>query len=94
MIEKLVLILAFLCFTKSQITEPVDAIGTVLPQFNPSSVPYRVFNDLMKQSLPLVPYQLSSWGSIGRCWSCNLTFINGLSHNYPSTLPRFVWAVA
>jgi hypothetical protein len=48
----------------------------------------------MKQSLPLVPYQLSSWGSSGRCWSCNLTFIDGLSHRYPANLPQFVWAVA
>lgn len=63
--------------------------------FNPSAVsPYRAFNDLMKQSLPLVPYQLTSWGGIGRCWSCNLNFTNGLKHQYPANLSKFVWAVA
>lgn len=73
---------------------PIDGLGTVLPRFNPSSVPFRAFNDLMKQSLPLVPYQLSSYGSIGRCWSCTLNFIDGLTHQYPANLSRFVWAVA
>lgn len=74
---------------------PIDGLGTVLPQFSSSSAaPYRAFNDLMKQSLPLVPYQLTSWGSIGRCWSCNLTYINELKHQYPANLAKFVWAVA
>ena len=74
---------------------PIDALGTVLPRFSSSTVaPFRAFNDLMKQSLPLVPYQLSSWGSVGRCWSCRLTFIDDLTHQYPANLARFVWAVA
>ena len=76
-------------------SSPIVGLGTVLPQFRSSSAaPYRAFNDLMKQSLPLVPYQLTSWGSVGRCWSCRLTYIDNLTHQYPASLPRFVWAVA
>ena len=75
-------------------TQPIDAVGTVLPRFNPSKLYFRAFNDLMTQSFPSVPYQFSSWGGIGRCWSCSLTYIDGLSHQYPSSLPQFVWAVA
>lgn len=79
----------------SSVTVPLDVVGTILPKFIPSAIsPYRAFNDLMKQSLPMVPYQLSSWGSIGRCWSCTLNFTNGLPHLYPANLARFVWAVA
>lgn len=89
----LFLILIYCVFSQTK-TQPIDAIGTVLPRFSSSSIIYRAFNDLMKQSLPLVPYQLTSWGGIGRCWSCNLSFIDGLSHKYPQKLPQFVWAVA
>lgn len=77
-------------------TTPIDAVGTVLPQFSNSAVSnYRAFNDLMKQSLPLVAYQLSSYGTIGRCWaSCSFPFIDGLAHKYPASLPSRIWAVA
>lgn len=77
-------------------TLPIDAIGTVLPKFYDSSVsPYRAFNDLMKQSLPLVAYQLTSWGGIGRCWGgCSFPSIDNLTHKYPSELPNRIWAVA
>ena len=88
----IVLLLAYLVFGQTK-TQPIDAVGTVLPRLSTNYI-YRAFNDLMKQSLPLVPYQLASWGGIGRCWSCNLTYIDGLSHQYPAKLPRFVWAVA
>jgi uncharacterized membrane protein len=74
---------------------PIEGLGTVLPQFSSSSAaPYRAFNDLMKQSLPLAPYQIFSWGGSGRCWSCNLTYINGVRHQYPARLPSLIWAVA
>lgn len=66
----------------------------MLPQFSSSSAaPYRAFNNLMKQSLPLVPHQIS-FGRPGRCWSCNLIYINGLNHQYPAKLPALIWAVA
>lgn len=94
-LKTLVLALLVLIQFSQPATTPLDVIGTVLPRFISSSVsPYRAFNDLMKQSLPLVPYQLSSYGSIGRCWSCTLNFTNGLPHLYPANLARFVWAVA
>jgi len=81
--------------TTSAITNPIDALGTVLPQLNPYNVsPHRIFNDLMKQSLILVPYQTYSWGGSGRCWSCTLNQIGGLKHQYPASLPAGRWAVA
>jgi len=92
----LVVTLSLCLLSNSAVTNPIDALGTVLPQLNYNSVPspYRIFNDLMKQSLPLVAYQLSSWGSIGRYWNYNLALIGGLKHQYPATLQPFVWAVA
>lgn len=91
--------LSFLCvfLVLSQApTSPIDAIGTVLPKFFDSSVtPYRAFNDLMKQSLQFNAYQLSSWGSIGRCWgSCSFPYIDNLIHKYPASLPNRIWAGA
>lgn len=91
--------LSFLCviLVLSQApTSPIDAIGTVLPKFSDSAVSnYRAFNDLMKQSLPLVAYQLSSYGTIGRCWgSCSFPSIDNLTHKYPAELPNRIWAVA
>lgn len=92
----ILLTLTLITFVSSAVTTPIDALGTVLPQLNYNSVPspHRIFNDLMKQSLTLVPYQLSSWGSVGRCWSCTLSSIGGLKHQYPASLPTNIWAVA
>lgn len=85
----------FIINTSSAITNPIDALGTALPQLNPYYVsPHRIFNDLMKQSLILVPYQTFSWGGSGRCWSCTLNQIGGLKHQYPASLPAGIWAVA
>jgi hypothetical protein len=48
----------------------------------------------MKQSLPIVPYQVLSYG-ISRCWSnCTITFINNQSNQYPSSLGINFYAVA
>ncbi len=92
---KLLVVFSLVFLSYSAVTTPIEALGTVLPQLNPWYIsPHRVFNDLMKQSLPLVPYNLSPWGSVGRCWSCTLSTINNLKHQYPSTLPSKVWAVA
>ncbi len=57
---KILLSLLLLYVTVSQtVTPPIEVIGTVLPRFQQSRVsPYRAFNDLMKQSLQLVPYKL------------------------------------
>jgi hypothetical protein len=80
-----------LVFTVSQaVTTPISALGTTLPALW-NSLNYRVFNDLMKQSLPLVPYQFI-YGSVGRYWGYNLNYINGLSHQYPASLPVDVYA--
>lgn len=79
--------LCLIVLTNADKPTPIQALGTVLPQLNSYYLsPFRIFNDLMKQSLPLVPYQIY-YGSPGRCWSCNLTQIGGLSHQYPSILP-------
>ena len=70
----IVLTLSLVLLSFSAVTNPIEALGTVLPQLNANNIsPHRIFNDLMKQSLPLVPYQLTSYGSINRCWSCTLT---------------------
>ena len=91
----IVLALSLVLLSFSAVTNPIEALGTVLPQLNANNIsPHRIFNDLMKQSLPLVPYQLTSYGSINRCWSCTLTLIGGLKHQYPSTLATNIWAVA
>lgn len=92
----LLILFVFVPYLALAVTTPLDVVGTILPRFNSGTVsPYRAFNDLMKQSLPLVPYHLSSWGGSGRCWNnCFLTFIDGLPHQYPAFLPQFIWAVA
>lgn len=78
------LILAiFLCVSLS-VTPSISSLGTTLPPLW-NYLNYRVFNDLMKQSLPLVPYKLS-YGSIVRFWGYNLTLIGGLDHQYPASL--------
>lgn len=82
-----------LIITVSQsITTPIDALGTTLPPLW-TSLNYRVFNDLMKQSLQFVPYQFI-WGQVSRYWAYNLNYINGLNHQYPANLPANVYAVA
>lgn len=88
----LFLILGLLVTVSPSVTTPIDAIGTTLPSLS-TSLNYRVFNDLMKQSLPIVPYQFI-WGGIGRYWGYNLSFINGQNHQYPASLPVNVYAVA
>lgn len=96
-IKNLLLLAVAIVLAASAATNPIDAIGTVLPQLNPYYVsPHRFFNDLMKQSLPLVPYQVNSWGGSGRCWSasCALSLIGGLKHQYPVSLASGNWAVA
>jgi hypothetical protein len=86
------LIFFFVLITVSWgVTAPINALGTTLPSLT-SSLNYRVFNDLMKQSLPLVSYQLI-YGSVSRLWNFNLTMINGLAHQYPASLPNNVYAV-
>ena len=85
-------IFLLMCFVSSVITTPIKAQGTTLPQLTSSS-PYRVFNDLMKQAIPFVPYQYI-WGGISRYWGYNLTFINGLTHQYPASLATNVYAVS
>jgi len=72
-------------------TPSISSLGTTLPMLT-TSTNYRVFNDLMKQSLPFVPYTIQ-WGSISRFWGGSLTFINGLPHQYPSSLSTNVFAV-
>ncbi len=59
-------------------TPSINSLGSTLPPLW-NYLNYRVFNDLMKQSLPLVPYRLS-YGSIGRYWGYNLALIGGLDH--------------
>ena len=77
-------ILAIFLSVSLTVTPSISSLGTTLPPLW-NYLNYRVFNDLMKQSLPLVPYRLS-YGSIGRYWGYNLTFIGGLEHQYPAGL--------
>jgi len=84
--------LLLICFVSSAVTTPIKAQGTTLPQLTSSS-PYRVFNDLMKQAVPFVPYQYI-YGGISRYWGYNLDFINGLAHQYPASLALNVYAAA
>ena len=88
----LLLLLSLFIAVSPAVTSPIDALGTTLPSLA-SNLNYRVFNDLMKQSLPLVPYELI-YGSVGRKWNYNLNFINGLNHLYPASLDSMVYAVA
>lgn len=93
--RKLLFAIISLCLVlsvSSAVTSPVNAVGTTLPSLT-SSLNYRVFNDLMKQSLPMVPYRLI-YGSVSRYWGYNIGFINGLSHLYPSSLPTNVYTVS
>jgi len=70
---------------------PVTGVGTALPQLLPSS-PYRVFNDLMKQSATFVPYKTNNYNWIpGWQWNQNLTLGNDL---YPSSLETSIYAEA
>lgn len=94
MIKKIALLLffSFIIAVSPAVTAPINALGTTLPTLT-SSLNYRVFNDLMKQSLPLVPYQFM-YNSVGRYWGYNLTTINGLNHQYPASLATNVYAVA
>lgn len=84
--------LLLICSVSSAVTSPIKAQGTTLP-FLTTNSPYRVFNDLMKQSAPFVPYQYI-YGKISRYWGYNLTLINGLAHQYPAILATKVYAVA
>jgi hypothetical protein len=90
-----ILILFLLTLSYSAVTSPINALGTVLPQLNSYyQSPIRIFNDLMKQSLTLVPYSII-WGSLGRCWNgCPITQIGGLLHQYPAYLNTSIYAVA
>lgn len=72
-------------------TPSINSLGTTLPMLT-TSINYRVFNDLMKQSLPLVPYKIQ-WGSMSRYWGGSLTFINQQPHQYPSSLSADMSAV-
>jgi hypothetical protein len=85
-------ILALLLAVSRSVTSPIDALGTTLPPLW-TSLNYRVFNDLMKQSSQFVPYQFI-WGGISRYWGYNLTNINDQSHQYPAALTANVYAVA
>ena len=88
----LLLLLSLVVAVSPAVTSPINALGTTLPSLT-SNLNYRAFNDLMKQSLPLVPYRFI-WGSVGRYWGYNLDYINGLTHMYPASLPATVYAVA
>jgi hypothetical protein len=70
---------------------PVIGVGTTLNQLIPTT-PYRIFNDLMKQSAVFVPYQVSTYTWIAsRKWGYNLTLGNDL---YPTTLATNIYAEA
>ena len=72
-------------------TAPLSAVGTTLPSLNVNP-PYRVFNDLQKQSYHFVAYTMPSWSWVSsRYWNHNLAF---RSDNYPSSLDPNVYAVA
>lgn len=73
-------------------TTPIKAIGTTLPPLW-QNLNYRVFNDLMKQSLQFVPYKLM-YGSVGRDWGSSLSYIKGLPNQYPASLAANSYAVA
>lgn len=69
----------------------VTGIGTTLNRLLPNS-PYRVFNDLMKQSAVFVPYQVSTSSWIpGRKWNYNLSMGADL---YPTILASTIYAEA
>lgn len=69
--------------------QPISGLGTTLPQLTVNS-PYRVFNDLMKQSTAFVAYGIPSWSWIaGRAWGTTLT---QRSDFYPAFLDYHIYA--
>lgn len=88
----LIVLTAILLVSSNQ--SSINAFGTTLPYLYGATT-YRIFNDLMKQSLQMVPYQYI-YGSIGRCWSasCTLNFTNNLANQYPANLASNVYAAA
>lgn len=86
------LIILLICSVFSSVTAPINAQGVTLPIL-PQPTPYRVFNDLMKQSAPLVAYILQ-WGSVGRYWNYRLNLIGGNDHQYPYSLDTNIYACA
>lgn len=92
LISLIAVVLSFVLIVSPKPTS-INAFGTTLQSLT-SNLNSRIFNDLMKQSLPIVPYQVLSYGVV-RCWSgCPLSFINNLTNQYPSTLQNNVYAVA
>lgn len=91
---KLILTVLAVILLVSSNPSSINAFGTTLPPLN-AATNYRIFNDLMKQSLQMVPYQYI-YGSIGRCWSanCNLNFTNSLANQYPANLASNIYAAA
>lgn len=90
---KLTLIFLTIIFLVSSNPSSINAFGTTLPYLY-GAVNYRIFNDLMKQSLQMVPYQYTY--NVGRCWSstCALNFTNNLANQYPANLTSNIYAVA
>ena len=91
---RLILIVLSVILLVSSNPSSINAFGTTLPSLS-SATNYRIFNDLMKQSLQMVPFQYI-YGSISRCWSasCNLNFTNNLANQYPACLASNVYAAA
>jgi hypothetical protein len=92
--KKLSLLLFIFCLVavSQSVTAPIDAIGTTLPLLT-TNLNYRVFNDLMKQSLPMLPFRQYT-NSVGRLWNTNLNFTNGLLHAYPASLPSGIYGMS
>ncbi len=88
----LLLFISCLVAVSLSVTAPINALGTTLPSLT-TNLNYRVFNDLMKQSLPIVPYQQYS-SSVSRNWGSPFNFTNGLSYNYPASLPSSIYGMA
>jgi hypothetical protein len=89
---RILILLAFLVSIVSSKPMPVNGVGTTLPLVLPSS-PYRLFNDLMKQSTVFVPYEVSTSTWIpGRKWGgYNLSLGADL---YPTALDTHIYAEA
>lgn len=90
--EILLLLLSALLAVSQAVTPPIDSLGTTLPSLT-TNLNYRVFNDLMKQSQPLVPYRYI-YNSISRQYNTPLNLTNGLAHQYPDNLTATYYAVA
>lgn len=86
------LLLLFSLPTTTPKPTPIDGVGTTLPLLLPTT-PYRLFNDLMKQSTVFVPYEVSTSTWIpGRKWGgYNLSLGPGL---YPTVLEQHIYAEA